>query len=293
MEKQNKAYIFALVAVLLWSTVASAFKITLSYINFLQLLFFSSLVSTSTLFLLLLLQKKLYLFQTFRAKDYAHSLMLGFLNPYLYYMTLFGAYSLLPAQEAQAINYIWPIMITFLSIPLLRQKLCVQDLIAIITSFLGVLIISTRGNIFNLAFSNERGVILALTTTIIWAFFWLFNLRDQRDDLAKLFLNFAFGLFFIAVTTLIFSDIKVPHSAALFGAVYIGVFEMSVTFYIWLQALKFSYKTSQISNLIYLTPFISLIIIHFVVGEKILLSTVLGLVFILAGIGIQHFQIRK
>ena len=293
MKKQNKAYIFALIAVLLWSTVASAFKITLSYLNFLQLLFFSALISTATLFSLLVLQKKLYLFQTFSAKDYAHSMMLGFMNPYLYYMALFGAYSLLPAQEAQAINYFWPIMITFFSIPLLRQKLRVQDLIAIATSFIGVLIISTRGNIFGLTFSNERGVLLALATTIIWALFWLFNLRDPRDDLAKLFLDFAFGLVFIVPTAFIFSEIKIPHSTALIGVIYIGLFEMSVTFFVWLQALKFSNKTSQVSNLIYLTPFISLVIIHFIVGEEILISTFLGLIFILAGIGIQQFKISK
>ena len=204
MEKQNKAYIFAGISVLLWSTVASAFKITLRYLSFLQLLFLSVAISTGMLFLLVLFQNKIYLFKTFTGKDYLHSMMLGFLNPYLYYMALFAAYSQLPAQEAQAINYLWPIMITLLSIPLLRQKLRAQDLLAILTSFIGILVISTQGHVFSFSFSNKQGLLLALATTIIWAFFWIFNLRDRRDNLAKLFLNFAFGLFSLLLLLLFF-----------------------------------------------------------------------------------------
>ena len=34
----------------------------------------------------------------------------GFLNPFLYYIILFKAYSLLPAQEALSLNYTWPLV---------------------------------------------------------------------------------------------------------------------------------------------------------------------------------------
>jgi len=54
----NKAYGFALVAILLWSTVATAFKIALQSLNYLQLLFIASLTATVVLFLVLLFQKK-------------------------------------------------------------------------------------------------------------------------------------------------------------------------------------------------------------------------------------------
>jgi len=73
------------------------------------------------------------------------------------------------------------------------------------------------------------------------------------------------------------------------GSVYLGIFEMGITFVLWMMALKLSSTTAKVSNLIYLSPFVCLILIHFFVGEVILLSTVIGLIFIVAGIIIQQY----
>ena len=40
-------------------------------------------------------------------RDWQQSLLPGLLNPCLYYLVLFKAYELLPAQQAQALNYSW------------------------------------------------------------------------------------------------------------------------------------------------------------------------------------------
>jgi len=46
MNDQTRSYFHALLAVLFWSTVASAFKLVLRRTDFLTLLFYSSLFST-------------------------------------------------------------------------------------------------------------------------------------------------------------------------------------------------------------------------------------------------------
>jgi len=48
-----------------------------------------------------------------------------------------------------------------------------------------------------------------------------------------------------------------------------------------------------IANLAYLTPFVSLILTHFVLGEKITVFSVLGLVLIVTGIIIQMIVNKK
>lgn len=143
MGKQKQAYTYSIIAVLIWSTVTSAFKISLRGLNSLQLLFYASIVSVVILFLILLIQNKLELLKTYSKEDYLHSTLHGFLNPYLYYVVLFRAYSLLPAQEVQPLNYTWPIMVVLLSIPLLRQKIGIKSISAITISFVGVFIVST------------------------------------------------------------------------------------------------------------------------------------------------------
>jgi len=288
VDKQKQAYIYAIIVVLFWATVASAFKVTLRYVDFLQLLFYSSAVSMAVLFVILLIQNKLKSLKEYSGRDYLHSAMLGFLNPFLYYVVLFKAYSLLKAQEAQPLNMTWAILLPLLSIILLKQKIRFKSIAAIIISFIGVLIISTRGNILAFNFTNMEGVLLALSSAVIWSLFWIYNIKDKRDEVAKLFLNFAFGFVFILIFILLFSEITIPDTIGFFGSIYIGLFEMGITFVIWLKALKLSRTTAKVSNLILLVPFLSLIVIHQIVGEEILYSTIIGLIFIVIGIIMQQ-----
>ncbi|MFH1335238.1 MAG: DMT family transporter [Candidatus Zixiibacteriota bacterium] len=294
MEQQKQAYVYAITAVMLWSTVASAFKISLRYLDYLQLLFLASFVSLLVLFIILSVQNKLHYLFRHSAKDYLRSALLGFLNPFLYYIVLFKAYSLLPAQEAQPLNYTWSITLALFSIPLLKQRIGYVSILALIISYLGVFIISTRGNILGFKFSNPYGVILALGSAVIWALFWIYNVRDKRDEVTKLFLNFSFGFIFIFIAMVLSSRMRIiPPLVGIAGGIYVGLFEMGITFVLWLKALKLSKTTAQVSNLIYLSPFVSLVLIRFVVGERILLSTIVGLVFIVTGIIIQQYDSRR
>ncbi|MHC4559484.1 MAG: DMT family transporter [Planctomycetota bacterium] len=290
MEKQKKAYLCALVAVLFWSTSASAFKISLRHLDVFSLLFYASITSTAVFFICLLFSKKLILLKALTKEDYLHSALLGFLNPFLYYAVLFKAYSILPAQEAQPLNFIWPITLVLLSIPLLKQKIKSKDIIATFISFAGVLVISTRGDIFGFKFTDTLGVSLAMGSSVIWAIFWIYNVRDKRDELVRLFLNFAFGSAVIFLSMLLFAEVKLPNLYGCLGAAYVGLFELGITFLLWLRALKLSKTTAHVTNLIYLVPFLSLVLISFAVGEKILPSTIIGLLFIVGGIILQRLK---
>lgn len=292
-SNQNKAYLFAISAVLLWSTIASAFKITLVYIDYIQLLLLASVFSSFALFLILIIQGKFILLKQLQRKDLLHSALLGFLNPFLYYLVLLKAYTLLKAQEAGTLNYIWPITLVLLSIPLLKQKINWISIVAIFTSFFGIIIISTEGKLASLEFREPLGVFLAVISSVFWALYWIYNVKDKRDEIVKLFVNFVFGTIYILIVVLLFSDLRNIQLPGIWGSLYIGLFEMGITYLLWLKALKFSINTAKVSNLVYISPFISLIIIKNVVGEQILVSTIIGLVFIISGIIIQQFSTCK
>ncbi|MEQ8170386.1 MAG: DMT family transporter [Candidatus Eremiobacterota bacterium] len=292
-KDQQKSYLYAIISILLWSTVASAFKISLKYVDFMQLLLYSSGTSATVLFIILFIQKKsLHLF-TYSKKDYLMSILLGFLNPFLYYTVLFKAYSVLPAQEAQPLNYTWPLMLVLLSIPLLKQKIEMKSIFAIIISFTGVVITGTGGNILSMKFSNPFGVVLAVGSSVIWALFWIYNVKDKRDEVVKLFFNFLAGFVFTLILTVFYSKIIIPDIKGILAVIYVGLFEMGITFVLWLKALKLSAKTDKISNLVYFSPFISLLFISLIVGEKILFSTIIGLVLIISGVIIQQYKKKQ
>ena len=287
---QKRAIIFALIAILLWSTVATAFKIALSTSTFIELLFFSSIFSLLALFIILIIQKKIKILFSLKAKDIIIPASLGFLNPFLYYLILFKSYSLLPAQIAQPLNYTWPIVLVILSAPILKQKIGTKGLISIIISFVGVIIISLQGSLENFAQVSKIGVSLAVGSSVIWALYWLFNVKSILDEMVKLFLNFLFGVLYIGIYILVLDEISMPDFKNILSFAYIGLFEMSITFAFWITALKLTNRTDSISILVYISPFTSLIFIYFILHESINFSTVIGLVFIILGIIIQKVK---
>jgi drug/metabolite transporter (DMT)-like permease len=284
--------IYAILSVLLWSTQATAFKLTLRYTNQFGLLVLSS--STSLIvYLIWLTATNKFTDQVKNFKGNTNSLILGFLNPFLYYIVLFTAYSLLKAQEALALNYLWPIVLTILSSMLLKKPLTPVKLIALFLSFSGAFITITQGNIKNLSFKNPVGVTLALLSTVIWALYWLLNMTDKRETETKLFYNFLFGNLYLLIFTLILRPVKISSPIALLGGIYVGLFEMGITFLLWLKALSTIKDTARVSNLIYFAPFLSLLFISLVLKEKIYTSTIIGLVLIISGVLLQEYLHTK
>ena len=101
---------------------------------------------------------------------------------------------------------------------------------------------------------------------------------------------FLVSLPFITIYILIFHSFSLPSIQGLLGATYVGLFEMGITFLLWLKALQVTPRISRISNLIFISPFISLIFIHFIVGEKIYISTIIGLIIIISGLALQQLK---
>ncbi len=288
MTDRARAYLYASAVVLAWGTIASAFKLTLRQVGPLQMLCGASGVSVLFLFTYLLFTGRLGVLTTYSRRQIAYSAALGLLNPVLYYAVLFEAYDVLPAQEALTLNYTWPIMLVALSVPLLGQRVGYRSFMAMAVSFAGVAVVATRGDVFALDFARPLGSALALGSAVVWGLFWIGNVRDERDEVPKLFLNFCFGFPVILGVMLTVSGVPDAGPAGWAGMAYVGLFEMGLTFVLWLKALSCARNTAVVSNLVYLTPFLSLVFIWIAVGEPIRPSTLTGLVLIVGGIVLQH-----
>lgn len=294
MDNTGRSYFYGILAILFWATIPTAFKLCLEGMEILHMLAIASVVSAIALFIIIVAENKLSLLKENTPADLLHSALLGLVNPFLYYLILLKAYQILPAQVAQPLNMIWPVILVLLSVPVLKQRIEKKSFVALLISFLGVYIISSQGNIFSPGHADITGVLLATGSSVFWAFYFILNVKDKREESVKLFLNFMFASFYIILTLLITGRWPVNLKiSAIATAVYIGLFEMGITFYLWIKALQLAPTTDKISNLVYLAPFLSLILVHFVLHEPVFYTTPAGLLLIITGILIQNRKPRS
>lgn len=290
LKNKSKSILYAILSVILWSTVATAFKVALGGLDYLLLLLISSITSWLVLFIAIIFGIGFQSVMCLSVRELLPFALLGFLNPFLYYVLLFNAYSLLKAQEALVLNYTWAVMLVIFSVPILRQKIKWNGIMSVLVSFIGVIIVATNGEVLSMQFKNTVGIAFALLSAVVWSLYWLFSAKLEIDRTLVLFMNFTFGIFYIFIFQF-FNDFDLKfESVHFFAAVYIGLFEMGLTFLFWLTSLKLAERTELIANLIFLTPFLSLIFINFVLGEKINYSTLIGLFFVIFGIIISKLE---
>ncbi len=291
---ERRALVLGLSAVLFWSTVATAFKLTLAEFTPIQMLTIASIVSALALIVICAFQGNLNkLSATFFANPWYY-LLLGLINPLAYYLILFKAYALLPASQAQSINYSWAITLTFMAAVFLGQTIRKQDWLACVLSYFGVIVIATQGNVVSLQFDSPLGVGLALLSTLLWAGYWILNTKNQADPIVAVLLGFLVAIpFAVALSWYEGAPWKQITTQGWVAVTYVGLFEMGITFVLWLSALKNTNNTARISNLIFASPFISLLLLATIIGEEIHPSTLIGLVLIIIGLVIQQIKFTK
>ena len=290
MNQDRQAILYGLGAVALWSTVATAFKVALTWVSPLELMWLAALVSWA--FMLVLVVKQGHLTEALR-HGWRTAAWAGLMNPVAYYLVLFAAYDRLPGQEAMALNYTWALAMALLAVPILGQRLTRVDMVAGLIAYAGVWVIATRGNVFNVDFADPLGVVLALVSTLLWALYWLLNARDERAPLVAQWQNFSVGLPVLTLLLMVGPGFSWHGWQALGAGVYVGLFEMGVAFILWQMAVRKVSRTAKVSNLIFLSPPISLLLLYLVVNEPLLVSTLIGLLLILSGLAIQQLQSSK
>ncbi|MFW5734362.1 MAG: DMT family transporter [Oceanidesulfovibrio sp.] len=293
MPDQKRALLYGLATVLIWSTMATAFKLTLRWLSPASLVLWASVFSTISLGCLLAARGCLVSAVADLRRCWRIALLFELVNPVAYYLVLFKAYDLLPAQVVRPVNCTWAITMALLAAVFLGHRLTRTDWIATAIAYAGVVIITQRGagatgpagdiSIF--------GVALALASTLLWAAYWIASTRDTREAVTGLFQNFLVSLPVLAVVIWAIEGFRAfaPSGPALLGAAYIGSLEMGLTFALWLAALKHATHAGSLSTLIFLSQPIALVFIHFILGEAIHPNTYWGFALILGGLGLQNW----
>ena len=291
-NKTARSFFYLGLCILCWGLIPVVTKQILGELNNLQMLFSSTLFSCLVMGGMVLFQKKASVLATYSIHDYAKIGVLGFLGTYLYYVLLYGALALTSASEGFILAYTWPMLVIILAFPLLKERLTVKKLCSIFISFLGIVVIVTHGSLFTLSFTSLQGDMLALGGAGVFALFSVLGKKYHYDQVASVFMYFVTALACITPTLVLFSSLKMPSFHGWLWLLLNGFVVNGVSYIFWFKALEYG-DTSVTSNALYVTPFLSLVYIALFLGEKILISSIVGLAVIVAGIILQSVNLRQ
>ena len=269
---------------LLWSTVATGFKLGLELMEPVQLLLIGTCWSAALFWVVALVRGE-------AAWPRGHGLaVLGFaaLNPTTYYLILLAAYDRLPAQIAQPLNYTWAITLALLAVPLLKQPLSRSALLGMLVSYGGVLLVLNPTSYAGDLQIDATGVALAIASTVIWALYWIQNTKSSLAPLPLMLWSFTLAVPLLAALCWQLAGWPELNSQNLGYGAWVGLIEMGITFLLWQSALRSATHTGRIGQLIFIAPFLSLVIIGSVLDEPIQASSIVGLSVIVLGLWITQ-----
>ena len=288
----KKEYIYAIISVLLWSTTATVTKILLGNLDSMQILLLGSLFAVVFLFIINCIKGNLKEIRNYKLKDHFMIFVIGILGTFLYNLFLFLGINTMQASQAFIINYLWPIMTVVFACIFLKEKITIRKIIAIIISFIGVIIVSSNGNLLSIEKSNIIGTIYCILGAISYGLFSVLNKKQNYNKYTSMMLfyfsSFCISLIYVLLTKRIF----VPETNQFLGLLWIGVFTKAIAFTTWALALEKG-DTARISNIAYITPFISLVWTSIILKEKLSIYSIIGLIIIILGIFIQMKNNKK
>ncbi|WP_097026284.1 DMT family transporter [Clostridium peptidivorans] len=286
-SKERLAYVFVILTSLLWGSSATVGKIVLKDLNNFQVLFYISFIAFISLFIISWKRKRLNEVRHYTKKDYFNFAYMGFLGVFLYDIFFYGALMYAPAQEVFIVNYTWPVWVGIFSCVLLKEKFSLKKGIAIGMGFLGIYLVVSRGKMgISIQAENIKGYVMALMGAVCYGVFSVLGKKHNYDKFLSMMFYYAFTFIYISIYLWIFYYIPAINFKELLGLIWIGAFSGGIASVFWFLALKYG-DTFKMSNMIFLTPFISLIYTHFILDERIYVSSFIGLLFITSGILVE------
>lgn len=276
--------IYTLVTIVIWATTAAVSKLTLASMPFAGFLFWMTLFCTLGLLAMLLFQKKLHLLKPYSLKEHIWLFSLGALSMFFYNLFYFLAIGSGSAAQANILNYTWPLWIVIFSIIFLKEKAGLRTFLGICISFFGIVIVLT-GLDFS-GFKLASSALFALSGAAFWGLFCVLSKKVKFEAFSSMFYYSVYGLLLVFAYALFKGEVFIPSFKGVLGTFYVGAITTGLGFSLWIKALA-SGKTSIVANLAYLIPFLSLVFIWLLVGEKMHAMQLIGLAVIILGILVQ------
>jgi len=291
MTESSKGTIYALLAVAMFATLGTGFKLAVTRMNSYSVVVWMGIWATAALFALLLRNGRVHVIAAeFRQRPLFFPLA-GAIGLGVQQILCLRTYELIPASQAVILHYTYPLMMLLLSRLLFRERSGWWALCCVALGFVGVcVLVVSGGGVGELRLS--AGVAVALGTAFSFALFCVLIKHADFPVTAGMFLFNLFGLLFLLCLLPFYPMQWAVSPTDMLLLAYLGVGPTAVAFILWNRALRMI-PTGRSSNCALLVPILSLLFIALVLKERIAPLQAAGMAIVMASVFLNVRLVRR
>lgn len=284
MHFKDSFHPYAAVTIFFWSLAYVMTRLTLQYFSAFSLGFLRHLIASCALIVIAVAAKM----KRPHLKDLPWFLAAGGIGFFLYTITFNQGQAAVTASTASVIIATVPVFTALLARFIYGEKLRAFQWAAILVEFIGVAVLT----LMNGALSVNTGLIWLFIAALALS---VYNLLQRK--LTKTYTALQTSTYSIFAGTLlltVFAPIsirEIPNAPAIqyLYLTILGVGSSAVAYISWAKAFSKAKQISQVSNYMFITPFLTSILGFLIVKEVPDLATLFGGGIILAGVLIFNF----
>ncbi len=282
MTESSKGTIYALLAVAMFATLGTGFKMAVNHLDSYSVVVWMGIFATLALFLYLAAEGQL---RTVAAELRQRPLffpLAGMIGLGVQQILCLRTYELIPASQAVILHYTYPLMMLLLARLIFREKSGWSAVVCVLLGFSGVcLLVLSGGSLGDVSFS--AGVAVGLGTAFSFALFCVLIKHASFSITAGMFLFNLFGLLFLLCLLPFYRMQWTPAAGVMALLAYLGVFPTALAFILWNRALRMI-PTGRSSNCALLVPILSLICIALILKEHVSIMQAIGMAIVLGSV---------
>lgn len=277
--KSNIGIIYIVLCILLWALIPSFAKFVQSGLDHYQYLFYSSIISFLSIFIVSLFERNLKEVLSYSKKIFLILFGLGFLD-FIFYLFLYFGYKHANGLEVLVIQYMWPIFIVFLSLVILKEDFTKRKLFSIIFGFFGVSLVITKGDFASLDFSQIDILLVVMSGTIAFALFSVLSKKVTINPTNAVMIYFFSAIIYSTITVETYSSFILPSGKDWIIILINGALINGISYLFWIKGLQI-FDASKVAPFIFITPILSAFFLILFFNETILPIYFLGLFFVI------------
>jgi len=183
---------------------------------------------------------------------------------------------------------ITPVFIVILAVIFLKEKITSIQIIGIAVSFLGLLVLVSKGNFNSLDFIKNKGDVLIILSSFTWSVYSLVTKKVTLNlaPVISTFYLFLIMAIIVSPFTINKENISDTINLSLGGwawILFLGILCSGVAYTLWAQALN-EMSASKVGAFLYIEPFVTFFGSWLLIREEITFLTLLSGLIIIGGV---------